>query len=131
DDVTRIVTDTLARSNFYKAMPSLYTDDLCFGLAAMMILPNDDEVVTFHPLEPGTFAIALNDAGKVDSLWRTYTKTARQLVEKYGVDGPDGQKIADGSKLPDAVQKAYKQNPDQEFNVESLFEPNPDARSGM
>jgi hypothetical protein len=131
DDVTRIVTDTLARSNFYKAMPSLYTDDLCFGLAAMMILPNDDEVVTFHPLEPGTFAIALNDAGKVDSLWRTYTKTARQLVEKYGVDGPGGEKIADGSKLPDAVQKAYKQNPDQEFNVESLFEPNPDARSGM
>ncbi len=131
DDVTREVNDTLARSNFYKAMPALYTDDLTYGVAPMLIMPHDEEVATFHPLEPGTFAIALDDAGKVDSLWRTYVKTARQLVEKYGKQDADGKWTADGSKLPDRVQQAYKQNPDQEFSVESLFEPNPDVKPGL
>lgn len=131
DNVTVILQDTLAKSNFYKAMPVCYTEDLSYGVAAMVAASHDEEVVRFHPLTVGTYAIGLDEAGKVDSLWRTYTRTARQLVQKYGKMDEDGNMKPDPSKMPARVIQAYKQTPDQKFTVESLFEPNPDARPGL
>ena len=130
DDATAIVQETLAKSNFYKAMPVMYTEDLSFGVAAMLTLAHDEEVVRFHPLTIGSYAIALDAAGRVDTLWRCFTKTAHQLVEQYGRDDDEGRRVPDASRLPEMVAKAYKENPDQLFTVESLFEPNPDARPG-
>jgi len=132
DEVTDIIRETLAKSNFYKAMPVMYTEDLSYGVAAMLSLPHDDEVVRFHPLTIGSYAISLDAAGKVDSLWRCYRRTARQLVEQYGVDDEaTGDRVPDPARLPDAVARAFKEKPDQEFTVESLFEPNPDAVPGL
>lgn len=123
DNVTTIIRDTLAKSNFYKAMPVMYTEDLMFGVAAMLVVENAEEVVRFHPLTCGTFSIALNDAGRVDSLHRSYVKTARQLVERYGKDHPG---------LPETVKNAVRDSRgDTKFTVESLIEPNPDARPGI
>ena len=132
DDVTEIIRETLAKSNFYKAMPVMYTEDLSYGVAAMLSLPHEEEVVRFHPMTIGSYAIALDKAGKVDSLWRCYRRTARQLVETYGVDDEaTGERKPDLSRLPERVAKAYKERPDSQFTVESLFEPNPDAEPGM
>lgn len=131
DDTTQIVNDTLAKSNFYKAMPVMYTEDLMYGIAVMLIAENADEVVRFHPLTIGSYAVALSDAGRVDSLWRCYTKTARQLVEKYGRRDENGRMVPDGAKMPQNLVQAFEQRPDQLFTIESLTEPNPDARSGM
>ncbi len=121
DDVTMILRDTLEKSNFYKAMPVAYTEDMMFGIGCMLIAEDVAEVARFHVLTAGTFAIGLDDAGRVDTLWRCYTKSARQLVEKYGDAG-----------LPEPIRTAAKSNnPDQLFTVECLIEPNPDAMPGI
>ena len=132
DRVTIVLRDILAKSNFYKAMPVCYTEDLSYGVAAMMVVEHPEEVARFHPMTVGSYAIALDDAGKVDSLWRCYTKTARQLVEKYGKTDPNtGKRVPDASKMPDQVVQAFTNNPDMKFSVEALYEPNPDVRPGM
>jgi len=122
DVVTQRIRDTLASSNFYKAMPILYTEDGMFGTAPMLVLEDPRDVVRFYPLTCGTYAIALDAYGRVDTLWRKYPRTARQLEERYGREA-----------LPRTVQeclsdKAGRQ--DQEFWVHSMIEPNPDARPG-
>lgn len=131
EDVTTIIRDTLAKSNFYKAMPVCYTEDLSYGVAAMMIVDHPEEVVRFHPLTVGSYAVSLDDAGKVDSLWRCYSKTARQLVQRYGKPDADGVMKPDASKMPDNLVQAFDNNPDMQFTVEAMCEPNPDARPGM
>ena len=132
DEVTTIIRDTLAKSNFYKAMPVCYSEDLSFGVASMMVVEHAEEVVRFHPLTIGSYAIALDEAGKVDSLWRCYTRTARQLVERYGrMNRETGQMEPDPTKLPERVIQAFRQNPDQSFTIEALYEPNPNARPGI
>lgn len=121
DLVGNIVRDTLAKSNFYKAMPVVYTEDGMFGISAMLVLEHPTEVVGFYPLTCGTYAIGLNDQQQVDTLWRCYTRTAKQLEERYGQE-----------KLPQPVKDALRNDRvDQVFEVQSLFEPNPDARPGM
>lgn len=132
DDVTTILRDTLAKSNFYKAMPVCYTEDLSYGVAAMLVVENAEEVVRFHPLTIGSYAIALAESGKVDSLWRCYVKTARQIVEKYGIMDPEtGKHEPDPATMPQRLVNAYKNSPDQEFTLEAIYEPNPDVRPGI
>ena len=132
DNVTTIIRDTLAKSNFYKAMPVCYTEDLSYGVAAMMVSSHMEEVARFHPLTVGSYAISLDEAGKVDSLWRCYSRTARQLVEKYGkIDPETGKRVPDADKLPENIIRAYKDRPDSKFTVEALYEPNPEARPGV
>lgn len=118
DDVAQGIRDTLAKSNFYKAMPVMYTEDGMFGVAVMLAVEDPVDTVGFYPMTVGTYAIGLNDQRRVDALWRCYPKTARQLKERYG------------DKLPQIVREALITNADREFTVESLFERNPDERSG-
>lgn len=120
DDVTEILTGILAKSNFYKAMPVVYTEDLMFGVAVMLLMPNDDEVIRFHTLTVGTYAIGLDKDGRVDSLWREYRKSARDLKKLYGEEN-----------LPLNVRQALKGQADQKFLVQSLFELNPDSEPGI
>lgn len=130
-EVTEIIRETLAKSNFYKAMPVAYTSDLSFGVAAMLVVAHDEETVRFHPLPIGSYAIAIDEHGKVDSLWRCFRMSARNIVRRYGKLLDNGQRVPDESTMPDNVIKAFRTSPDQLFTIESLFEPNPDAEPGM
>lgn len=120
-EVTDQLRDTLAKSNFYKAIPMAYTEDVMFGIAAMLMPEHPDEIVTFHTLTYGTFAIGLNEFGEVDTLYRWFRKTARQIKQEYGED-----------VLPDNVKQALTNNkPDTYFTLHALIERNPDEKPGM
>lgn len=120
DDVAQRIRDTLASSNFYKAMPVVYAEDGLFGTAPLLILEDAREVVRFYSLTAGNYAVGLDDQGRVDSLWRRYSKTARQLEQRYGLES-----------LPPLVRDALNKSADQAFWVESLIEPNPEERPGI
>lgn len=122
DQVTQLLRDTLAGSNFYKQIPVGYTEDMMFGLMSLLIVQDDEEVVRFHTLTAGTHAISIDADGRVDALWRCYPRTLRQLSEKYGEEN-----------LPAQFRKRLKENGggDVRVNVESLIEKNPDALPGM
>lgn len=126
DDVTQLIRDTLAKSNFYKAISVLYTEDAMFGVAVMMALEDEDEVIRFSTLTAGTYALSLDGNGKVDGLHRQYPRTARALVERYGYDKvPQTVQLAVGTKDQPGT------SPDREFMVESLIEKNPEQQPGM
>lgn len=120
DEVAQAIRDVLASSNFYKAMPVVYTEDGLFGTAPMLVLEDSREVVRFYPLTCGTYAIGLDEQQRVDSLWRRYSRTARQLEKRYGRDN-----------LPPSVAADLDRGGDSKFWVQSLIEPNPDARPGI
>jgi len=122
DDVSQIIRDTLATSNFYTELPRFYHQRHLFGVASLAC---DEDVLTtvrFYTRMIGTYAINIDHRGKVDSFWYTYQSSARNIVAKY-----------EGSKgIPDKVLQAVKDDKgDQMFTVESLIEPNPDKRPGM
>ena len=121
-EVTDELRATLAKSNFYKAMPDAYTEDIEFGACAILMPEDEEDVVRFHVLTIGTYCIGLGASGRVDTLYREFIRTARQLVDTYGEDA-----------LPKRVTDCMKRgrNPDQQFTVAALIEPNPDARPGM
>lgn len=121
DDTTQEIRDQMARSNFYTVLPQLYHARHLFGVALMGIEDDDHEVVRFYSRDIGTYAIAIDYRGRVDSVWWKFEMRAAQIADKWGLD-----------ECPPRISQAIKDGkPDTKFMVESLLEPNPDAKAGM
>lgn len=84
DEVTRRMRTIFLKSNLYNALPIMYGDQGVFGTSAMVVLEDDLDVIRCHCFPIGSYAIAQNHRGSVDTLVRDYAMTVRQLVDKFG-----------------------------------------------
>lgn len=120
DDETQAIRDTLARSNFYTALPKLYHSRHLFGVGAMACDADDEDVVRFYVRAIGTYAMGVDHRGRCSAFWYTFRRTAEQLAGEFGEDN-----------LPRKVKDALKPGKrDTKFTVESLIEKNPDYQRG-
>lgn len=120
DDETQAIRDTLARSNFYTALPKLYHSRHLFGIGAMACEPDDDDIIRFYVRAIGTFAVGTDHRGRCNAFWYRFRWTAGQIKGRFGEDD-----------LPDNIARAIRENKeDTKFLVESLIEENPDYKRG-
>jgi hypothetical protein len=100
--VTEIVMESLARSNFHTAIHELYLDRGCFGTALIFVEPGEDSPLLFKNIDVGTFVLSENHTGKVDTCFRKFEMTARQMVGEFGIENVSDQVkkcVEDGKKL--------------------------------
>jgi len=109
-EVTEIVMETLARSNFHQAIHELYLDRGCFGTAVLFVEPGENLPITFTNVDVGTFCISENYEGYVDTMFRRIEMTARQIVQQFGIEN-----------VSDGVRNCYNQDNgkgmDEKFHV--------------
>jgi len=98
-------------SNFTTAVHELYLDLGSYGTGVMYVEDRPGRPINFRTFHLAECYIAEDSEGRVDTLYRKYKHTARQLVQMYG------------DKLPEKfVETAYKQ-PHQEFTCIHAVEP--------
>lgn len=85
-EVERLMLAVFARSNVYGALHSVYEELGAFGTAAVLVLPDFDDVVRCYPLTAGEFALAVNYRGEPDTLYREFELTVGALVDEFGLD---------------------------------------------
>lgn len=78
--------DVFARSNLYSVLPTLYMESGVFGTAPMIVLEHATKVVHFVPKTIGSYFLATNSDGVIDTMYCEYKMTIRQLVDDYGID---------------------------------------------
>lgn len=93
-DITEYV---LARSNFYNAVHTVYTE-LPYGQAPMGIFSTGTGI-TFVPYPIGTYALGTNAQGQVNTFARKVKMTASQIVGQFGIEN-----------CPRFVQDTYRSN---------------------
>lgn len=76
--------DVFARTNLYSVLPSLYTEAGVFGTAPMIMLEHPQKVIHFVPKTIGSYFLATNSDGLIDTMYCEYKMTTRQLVNDYG-----------------------------------------------
>ena len=81
---TEITSLELARSNFYTETHELYMDRGCFGTGVLFCEEGRRSRLHFRKFDVGTFCIAEDDEGYVDTLSREFKLTARQAVQWFG-----------------------------------------------
>jgi Bacteriophage head to tail connecting protein len=116
----------LRQSNFNAEIGEVYLDLGAFGTGAMLMEAVERQGLfgfMFHALAPGTYCLAENFQGEVDTVFRELRMTLRQIAQQFGKDVmPDGWKDA-VDRTPDAEQDVLHviaprrvDNPDRKDN---------------
>lgn len=84
--ITQLMQAIFQRSNTYRALHTMYEELGAFGTAANIVIPDFNTVIHHHPLTVGEYCIATNWRGEVDTLYREFRKSVRQVEAEFGYD---------------------------------------------
>ncbi len=84
--VVELMNDVMNKSNWYQSLTVLYRYLGTFATGAISILEDDEDVIRTHVLPIGSYFISNSDRLQVDTVFRKFSMTCRQLVAKFGLD---------------------------------------------
>ena len=103
----------LYASNFYQLLPEVYEQLGVFLFSCMSMEQDFENVVNFKVLPIGSYYYAKDSRGVVDTVCRNYMESAKNLVERYGLENCSEQ-----------IQQVYKTKPNDLFEIVHFVEPN-------
>ena len=103
--VQEIIAATFNRCNLYATLPNVYGDNGTFGTSPMGVFEVfNDNVLHTECYPVGSYMLAQDDLGRVNTFVRDYRMTVGQVIQKFGVK-KNGK--ADWSNFSDRVRNAY------------------------
>jgi len=104
------------RSNLYSVLHHVYAELGTFGTAAMSQLADFNTVTRFQPYTIGEYYLATSATMQVDTFYRSFWMTARQIVQQY-----------EGKRVPQSVHNLVdRSSTEKGFQVHQVIEPNDD-----
>jgi hypothetical protein len=82
-EVTQLL---LATSNLYTEIHELYYDDSVFGTYCMLVESGLSHPLIFHKFDIGTYSLAEDDEGLINTVFREMELTVLQAADKFGED---------------------------------------------
>lgn len=101
-------------SNLYSQLPGTYQDLGVFGTNAFALLEDDEDGIRCYSYPVGSYCLSTDWRGKVNTCYREYQMTARQVVENY----PETASLR--------TKNLSSSSPDAWIDVVHVVEPNPD-----
>jgi hypothetical protein len=125
-DVREAILAVLMRSNLYQMLPVCYGDMGVFGLGALAVMEDEQDVIRAYDFPVGTFALGTDHTRRVSVFAHEHQMTVRQLVAQYGTPWVRG--APDWSRLSDRVKEAWERGRwDEWIDVVQVIQRNPDA----
>jgi hypothetical protein len=111
DYVDALMDGVFKRSNFYEIIHQSYIDQAAFGSAVPFVEKDPESLVRFYLPPVGTYCVASDDTGRVNTFARRTWFTAVNLEKKFG------------GRISDQVGNAIKENPFKWFEVVHFVQP--------
>lgn len=105
DLVGRRMNNVFLKSNIYKTLPTSHRDNGTFGTAPLSIEEDFDKVIHTKSYPVGSYFIAVDSKGKVNTWMREYAMTVRNVVETFGEKDHNGN--WDWSKFSTMVKQCW------------------------
>lgn len=84
--VQRRMNEVYNKSNLYQSLPLLYSSLGNYSTGAMAVLEDDQDVIRTMMFPIGSYYLANSPRGSVDTSYRKFTMTVRQLVIEFGLN---------------------------------------------
>ncbi|BBE77428.1 portal protein [Phytobacter sp. MRY16-398] len=84
--VQRRMNDMFNKSNLYQSLPLLYSSLGIYSTGAMAVLDDDQDIIRTQMFPIGSYHLANSARGSVDTCFRKFSMTVRQLVAEFGLD---------------------------------------------
>jgi hypothetical protein len=107
---TDIAFREIARSNFYLEIHELYLDRGGFGTSIIYAEEGKRNSLNFCNHEVGTYSIAEDSEGIVDTVFREFEMTCRQAVQKFGI-----------ANVGESIQKCFEEATKTPTNLDKKF----------
>ena len=120
EDVQRRMNEVFNKSNLYQSLPIVYAQLGTYGTAAMAVLEDDEDIIRTYPFPIGSYYVSNSARLSVDTVYREFRMTTRQLVEQFGLD-----------KVSDTVKSQWEsQNTEAWHDVIHAVYPNVNRQTG-
>ena len=86
DEVAKRMMRVFGESNFYNSLAVMYQDLGCFGTSPMIIYEDYDDVIRCYTAAAGEYFLASSDRNQTDALYREFTMTTYQMVQRFGLN---------------------------------------------
>lgn len=121
--VNKRMTTLTLRSNIYNVLPTLYGDMGVFAGGAIGVFEDPQDLIRCYSYPIGSYWLACNDRGVVDTFIYKYLLTVRQLVMKFG--DPKASSAERWKPFSLAVKNAWDNGLyEQAFNIVHVITPN-------
>lgn len=119
-----LMRDVYSRTNLYSALPTMYSECGVFGTTPMLMLEDPNRVIHFVPKTVGSYYLAKNAAGEVDTMYCEYSYTTRQIRDEFAT----GDGSSRGKNLPTCIQNELNAGRlGKYWNMLHVVEPRADA----
>jgi len=118
-DLTRNrMLEVFLRSNLYTTLPLSFADLGCYGTSAFAALPDYESLLRFYHFPIGSYSIANSDRGTVDTCYREFMMTVRQLLMMFreGAVSKAVNNLANAKSLESWVNVTHAVEPNPDFN---------------
>lgn len=94
------MNDMFNKSNLYQSLPQLYGSLGTYSTGAMAVLEDDEDIIRTMPFPIGSYYLANSPRGSVDTCFRKFSMTVRQLVQEFGLNNVSESVKACGKAAP-------------------------------
>lgn len=101
-----------AKAEAYNALHQSYIELAAFGQACTIIKPHPTHLLALQNLTVGEYWLSADPYGTVDTMYRRFRMTAKQMVQQWGLD-----------EVSSEVKSAYKADPFKRFTIIHAIEP--------
>jgi hypothetical protein len=122
------INDTLNGSNFYASIHEAYLDFGSIGLCCIFIEEDIEDMVRFYTRPIKEIFIDQNEREVIDTVYREFEWTVRQMYRKWGDDCPkevvdkfNKNKFEDKYKIIHCVEPRYDYHPGKKDNLNMPF----------
>ncbi|MCI0656674.1 MAG: portal protein, partial [Acidobacteria bacterium] len=117
-EAERVMRDVFEspKTGFATAMHEVYVDMPVFGTAGLWVEDRADGNIIFSARPLGELFLAENSSGRVDTVFRRFSFTARQALEEFGAGAPT-----------QAIEAMRKDKPDEKVDFLHALMPNRNA----
>lgn len=84
--VQRRMNEVFNKSNIYQSLPLLYASLGNYSTGAMAVLEDDSDIIRTMMFPIGSYYMANSARGSVDTCFRKFSMTVRQLVMEFGLN---------------------------------------------
>lgn len=111
-DLQDLLLMYFAKSEVYNALHRSYLELPVFGTACSIVQKHPERMIDMINLTCGEYWLAADPYDRIDTVYRTLSMTAKQMVQKFGVDAVSSD-----------VLGCLRDNPYKRFDVVHAIEP--------
>ena len=122
-DVENIFRDIFNSSNLYRILPSVYKQIGVFGISVVALSSDEKSIVRCQVLPIGSYRIAKNEKGDVDTICRVYMETAKNLYDKFGEENVSSQVLnsINANRFEDLYEVVHFVEPNRNYLPDSVW----------